>query len=255
MPLRQPGEWQTLWPEAGRGPTARAPAAALAVTLVAGGVLAGLLTTGCEMGSRDWSEEPTTWRGGRTPSQSLPAPIPSRATRPEAERPATPSPQVREAQQLLRELGRDVGPLDGIAGQRTREEVLRFQRERGLTATGRVSKPLLAELRRAVRRSHKPAPPTAALPKKPSSRPAARSPTTQPFPPRAAPAHRASPAASPAEPPPIDVPPAGIPAVDVPPLPLPPAELPPAEAPVIRTPASTDDRGGPSRVLRQSDPE
>lgn len=54
---------------------------------------------------------------------------------------------VREAQQLLGQLGYDAGGADGVAGQRTRTAIRAFQQDSGLPATGAISADLMAELR------------------------------------------------------------------------------------------------------------
>ena len=51
-----------------------------------------------------------------------------------------------EAQKLLASLGYDPGPADGRAGQRTKAAVRQFQRDLGITPTGRISGELLALL-------------------------------------------------------------------------------------------------------------
>ena len=45
---------------------------------------------------------------------------------------------VRDAQQALRHLGYEPGPLDGAVGPRTRTALIRYQRAEGLPATGRL---------------------------------------------------------------------------------------------------------------------
>ena len=64
---------------------------------------------------------------------SVRSPAPSRKT-------------VLEAQKLLASLGYDPGPADGWAGQRTKAAVRQFQRDLGITPTGRISEELLALL-------------------------------------------------------------------------------------------------------------
>ena len=75
---------------------------------------------------------------GESPSSlisdgSVRSPAPSRKT-------------VLEAQKLLASLGYDPGPADGWAGQRTKAAVRQFQRDLGITPTGRISEELLALL-------------------------------------------------------------------------------------------------------------
>lgn len=57
---------------------------------------------------------------------------------------------VRTLQLLLTALDYDPGAADGIAGERTREAVLAFQREYGLEADGIAGKATEAALRKAV---------------------------------------------------------------------------------------------------------
>ena len=80
----------------------------------------------------------------------------------EAARPSAPSPDtVLEAQKYLAALGYAPGPLDGRPGRRTAAAVRRFQRDLGLTPTGRISEELLALLKAAAARSHRAAEPAA----------------------------------------------------------------------------------------------
>lgn len=53
---------------------------------------------------------------------------------------------VNRAQTLLNTLGYDVGPPDGLVGNRTRTAIKLFQRRNGLDATGKVSIPLVTKL-------------------------------------------------------------------------------------------------------------
>jgi len=61
-----------------------------------------------------------------------------------------PSPQsvplVTKAQVLLNKLGYDVGPPDGVMGERTRTGIKLFQQRNGLNETGEVTAPLLTKL-------------------------------------------------------------------------------------------------------------
>jgi predicted Zn-dependent protease len=57
---------------------------------------------------------------------------------------------VAEAQYLLSQLGFKPGAVDGTYGQGTRDAVMGFQKIRGLTATGDVTKELLTALKSAV---------------------------------------------------------------------------------------------------------
>jgi putative peptidoglycan binding protein len=47
--------------------------------------------------------------------------------------------QVREAQEALREKGYDPGPIDGIAGMKTRQAIRSFQKESELAVTGTLT--------------------------------------------------------------------------------------------------------------------
>ena len=87
---------------------------------------------------------------------SAASPIPGEAARPSALSPDT----VLEAQKYLVALGYAPGPLDGRPGQRTAAAVRRFQRDLGLTPTGRIFEELLALLEAAAAaRSHRAAEP------------------------------------------------------------------------------------------------
>jgi localization factor PodJL len=55
---------------------------------------------------------------------------------------------VNRAQSLLNKLGYDVGPPDGVAGERTRDAVKSFERRNGLEETGEISIPLVTKLER-----------------------------------------------------------------------------------------------------------
>jgi peptidoglycan hydrolase-like protein with peptidoglycan-binding domain len=61
--------------------------------------------------------------------------------------PATADELVRAVQAALHEAGRYSGPLDGIAGPRTREAILLFERSAGRPATGTSTQELLAAIR------------------------------------------------------------------------------------------------------------
>ncbi len=64
--------------------------------------------------------------------------------------PADPTPSdIREAQQMLSDLGYSPGPPDGIMGSRTRESLMRFQSQEALPVNGEVSDGVLAQLRKA----------------------------------------------------------------------------------------------------------
>ena len=53
---------------------------------------------------------------------------------------------VRDAQRALKDLGYDVGPVDGSIGPKTRSALLRFQRSRGLPMTGELDAESMARL-------------------------------------------------------------------------------------------------------------
>ena len=48
--------------------------------------------------------------------------------------------QVMEAQSLLKKIGYDPGPIDGIFGKKTEEAVKQFQKDNGLIADGIIGK-------------------------------------------------------------------------------------------------------------------
>jgi localization factor PodJL len=53
---------------------------------------------------------------------------------------------VSRAQALLNKLGYDVGTPDGLAGEKTRAGIKRFQERNGLTQTGEITIPLVSQL-------------------------------------------------------------------------------------------------------------
>ena len=55
---------------------------------------------------------------------------------------------IHEVQRLLLELGYSPGPSDGVLGPKTREAVMRFQRQEGLPVNGRLSNVVLKQLRK-----------------------------------------------------------------------------------------------------------
>ena len=57
---------------------------------------------------------------------------------------------VRQSQLYLAALGFEPGPADGLIGRRTRDAVQKFQRQAGLTPTGRITEELLLLLQTAV---------------------------------------------------------------------------------------------------------
>jgi peptidoglycan hydrolase-like protein with peptidoglycan-binding domain len=71
------------------------------------------------------------------PSSEVRGTSPAAAAR-EAPRRAPEPRFVRDAQQALRHLGYEPGPLDGAVGPRTRTALIRYQRAEGLPATGRL---------------------------------------------------------------------------------------------------------------------
>ena len=56
-------------------------------------------------------------------------------------------PAVKEVQQVLADLGYAPGPVDGAMGRETERAVTAFQRDRKLTADGRITPELLEEIR------------------------------------------------------------------------------------------------------------
>ena len=54
---------------------------------------------------------------------------------------------IREAQQLLADLGYDPGPIDGVAGRKTRDAVIAFQTAAGLQVDGIIGPVTLSALR------------------------------------------------------------------------------------------------------------
>ena len=60
---------------------------------------------------------------------------------------AAPEPRfVRDAQQALRDLGYEPGPIDGRVGPRTRTALQRYQHAEGLPATGRLDAETMVRL-------------------------------------------------------------------------------------------------------------
>ena len=53
---------------------------------------------------------------------------------------------IRSIQAGLKELGFDPGPVDGIAGSRTREAIRAFQEQHGLIADGLATNELAAKI-------------------------------------------------------------------------------------------------------------
>lgn len=103
-----------------------------------------------------------------------PAPSPQQAA------PAAPAVQtaaaydrtmVRETQQILTELGYRPGPVDGLFGGKTGAAIAAYQRDSGLTQTGKPSAALLEQLR-AKRLAAGPVPQPAPQPAAPAPQPA-----------------------------------------------------------------------------------
>jgi localization factor PodJL len=57
---------------------------------------------------------------------------------------------VREAQSLLTKLGYNPGPADGLAGKKTRQAVMSFQKKQKLPATGEINDQLVRDLEQAL---------------------------------------------------------------------------------------------------------
>ncbi len=53
---------------------------------------------------------------------------------------------VAEAQRLLKQMGYDPGPIDGVPGPRTQAAIRSFQRRTGLTPTGEISEGLIVKM-------------------------------------------------------------------------------------------------------------
>lgn len=72
---------------------------------------------------------------------------------------------VASIQELLTALGYDAGPADGVAGQRTRRAIARFQASAGMAADGKPSEALYARLTQALNQGvPEPAPAPAVAP-------------------------------------------------------------------------------------------
>lgn len=76
--------------------------------------------------------ELNSWRGGTAAASQI--------------KPPQGSPLVSRAQSLLNKLGYDVGVPDGLPGEKTRAGVKRFQARNGLSVTGQITVPLVAQL-------------------------------------------------------------------------------------------------------------
>lgn len=102
----------------------------IAVLFFASTALAGAVALG---GCADWRST------GRS-TTAAPASTAPRTTAPA-------SADLRESQQQLKSLGYYDGAVDGLWGPETQAAVERYQRERGLSATGRIDSPTRASLR------------------------------------------------------------------------------------------------------------
>jgi len=102
------------------------------LSLLAGAALAAA-TLGC-------AQQPEA----TAPVASAPAAMPA-APRVE------PSASVRDAQQQLRQLGYYSGDVDGVAGPATEQAILRYQRARGLDASGQLNTATVNALRDGAR--------------------------------------------------------------------------------------------------------
>ena len=80
--------------------------------------------------------------GNPTPANAEPERTPAAAARQQE--------TVRQSQLYLAALGLEPGPADGLIGRRTRNAVQQFQRQAGLTPTGRITEELLLLLQSAV---------------------------------------------------------------------------------------------------------
>ncbi len=85
---------------------------------------------------------------------SKPAPTasqpPAVTTAPSAGAQPASDPLTAETQRLLTALGYDIGPIDGLFGRKTGDAIRNFERSLGIPETGRVSQPLVQQMRQAV---------------------------------------------------------------------------------------------------------
>ena len=72
-----------------------------------------------------------------------------KAEKPETQKSKLTSVDVRLVQKLLKELGYDPGPIDGLFGNRTNKAIKEFQKSIGASVTGQIDHDLIALLRRA----------------------------------------------------------------------------------------------------------
>jgi peptidoglycan hydrolase-like protein with peptidoglycan-binding domain len=75
-------------------------------------------------------------------SQSAVAPVPARAAAPDMA-----AMSVAEAQAKLTALGYDCGKADGVIGRKTRTQLKRFQKSKGLSVSGKLDEATIAALR------------------------------------------------------------------------------------------------------------
>jgi hypothetical protein len=95
-------------------------------------------------------------------AKELGLPVPSEMTHPDTIAALRPLPDgkktdagyskrlVREAQSLLKQLGYNPGPVDGLAGKKTRRAVMNFQKKQKLPVTGEINDRLLRDLKQAL---------------------------------------------------------------------------------------------------------
>ena len=113
---------------------------------------ASVLLSACETLDK-WTVD-LGFRQPETAKPTIPTPTAPLHFRDEDEVPgdvAPPSFVVSHAQVLLRDLGYPIGAIDGVKGPRTLAAIHAFQRAQGLSADGRVSATLLAQLQVARR--------------------------------------------------------------------------------------------------------
>lgn len=146
--------------------------------------------TACELEPGLWQIQHEAERPSAAPQVALPqdsgAPIASQSASASASpQPAAPAVQtaaaydramVREAQQILTELGYRPGPVDGLFGSKTGAAITAYQRDTGLAQTGTPSAALLDQLRANRQAAAGPAPQPAAASQPASAQPASASP-------------------------------------------------------------------------------
>jgi curli biogenesis system outer membrane secretion channel CsgG len=113
---------------------------------------------------------------GTVASPATIAPSEARATtKPASPTLVTDSPRIRQAQEMLRQLGFDPGPVDGVTGAKTRAAIAQFQSAKmpSTEASGRLDEPTFAALKSAVAEPAKsPAPQIAPSQFAPAQKPA-----------------------------------------------------------------------------------